>query len=262
MKLELGSSLWALVPAVVVALSFGCANPAANAPEAEVSEPTESEPAASEGGDVYVLTADSSVGFVGSKVTGSHEGGFETVEGTITLVGGDPAQSSVDVTIDTTSVWSDNDDLTGHLMNEDFFEVETYPTSTFTSTSIVASDATTADEAGDGEVASDDTSDEAATDDTYTITGNLTLRGVTKQIAFPATIAVSEGGVHAQAEFSIKRFDFNIVYKGRADDLIRDDVLIKLDLKAVPEGETAMDGGEDMAAMDGEAHEGDEGGDS
>ncbi len=42
-------------------------------------------------------------------------------------------------------------------------------------------------------------------------------------------------GISAIAEFSIKRFDFGIVYPGKADDLIRDEVLIKLDLRAAPE---------------------------
>ena len=58
-----------------------------------------------------------------------------------------------------------------------------------------------------------------------------------KSISFPATITVEEDRVVAQAEFSIKRFDFGIVYKGRADDLIRDDVVIKLDLVAARAGE-------------------------
>ena len=54
---------------------------------------------------------------------------------------------------------------------------------------------------------------------------------MTKQVTFPATIKVAEG-VHVQAEFAINRKDFGINYAGMADDLIKDDVLIKLELDA------------------------------
>ncbi len=200
------------------ALSFlvtvGCADPAANAPDAVVSAPapTPAPAAAAVSGTQYTISAEgSTVGFVGSKVTGSHEGGFKTVSGTITVVGADVTTGSVDVNIDTTSLWSDAEDLTAHLKSPDFFEVETYPTAKFTSTAIAA-----------------------GTDGSHTVTGNLELHGVTKQISFPATITVGEAEVTAKAEFSIKRFDFGIVYAGKADNLIRDEVLIKLDLKATP----------------------------
>jgi polyisoprenoid-binding protein YceI len=95
-------------------------------------------------------------------------------------------------------------------MSPDFFDVETYPTTTFNSTSI-----------------------ESATEG-FTITGNLELHGVTKSISFPASIGVGEGQVTAEAEFFIKRNDFGIVYPGKPDDLIRDEVVIKLSLVAVP----------------------------
>ncbi len=129
------------------------------------------------------------------------------------MVDGDPERSSVEVEIDTTSLWSDNERLTGHLKSADFFEVETYPTASFVSTAIAANE-----EGG------------------YTMTGNLDLHGVTKQVSFPATIEVGVEEVRAKAEFAIKRFDFGIVYPGKPDDLIRDDVLIKLDLVAMPAG--------------------------
>lgn len=201
-----------------------CANPADNAPAAEVSEPAAApEPAAeTQDGTTYSFSNDgSTVGFVGSKVTGSHEGGFNAFTGTFTVMGDDVTTGKVDVTIDTTSLWSDNDQLTGHLKSPDFFDVETFPTSSFDSSSIVANE---------------------TEDGTHTVTGNLTLHGVTKQISFPATIAMSDDGFSAQAEFSVMRFDFGIEYPGRADDLIRDEVVITFDLNGTAGGE--------MAAMD------------
>ncbi len=201
-----------LLALLALPLAGACADPAADAPQAVVDEAAPAaETQVADEGAVYTLTDASKISFVGSKVTGSHDGGFESFTGTIRLVGEDPTSSSVDVEIDTTSLWSDNERLTGHLKSADFFEVETYPTATFTSTSIAP-----------------------AADGGYTMTGNLDLHGVTKQISFPAQIEVGENEIRASAEFAIKRFDFGIVYPGKAEDLIRDDVLIKLDLVAAP----------------------------
>lgn len=69
----------------------------------------------------------------------------------------------------------------------------------------------------------------------YDVTGNLTLHGETKSITFPADIQISDDQVKVAAEFFIKRFDFGIQYPGRANDLIRDEVVIRLDITAVPE---------------------------
>ena len=60
------------------------------------------------------------------------------------------------------------------------------------------------------------------------------MHGVTKSITFPAAIEMAEGEVRASAEFFVKRFDWNIVYPGKPDDLIRDEVVIRLDLVATP----------------------------
>ena len=67
----------------------------------------------------------------------------------------------------------------------------------------------------------------------YTVTGNLMLHGVTKSVSFPAQIEIAPDRVTAQAEFFVKRFDFDIVYPGKPDDLIRDEVVIKFDLVAL-----------------------------
>ena len=58
------------------------------------------------------------------------------------------------------------------------------------------------------------------------------MRGVKKSITFPATITVSDADVAVKAEFAINRRDFGINYAGMANDLIRDDVVLRLDLKS------------------------------
>ena len=115
------------------------------------------------------------------------------------------------IDIDTTSIVTDTDRLTAHLKTPDFFDVAKYPKANFTSTKIEP--ATTAGA-------------------THTVTGNLDLHGVKKSISFPATIQVAPDAVTVNAEFSINRKDFGINYAGKADDLVRDEVVMKLTVKA------------------------------
>jgi polyisoprenoid-binding protein YceI len=201
---------------VLIGLATACANPAENKPEAVVTEVDEARADESTAEGVRLeFSEDSTLRFVGSKVTGKHDGGFEEFEGAIVLVDGDPSASRVEVQIDTTSLWADNDRLTGHLKSADFFDVESFPTARFESTSITA------------------------TPNGYEVTGDLELHGVTKQITFPATIDVQGDRVTVSAEFFIKRYDFGIEYPGKPDDLIRDEVVIRLDLTAVATGASA-----------------------
>lgn len=191
----------------------GCAaNPAADRPQAVVNPSSSPTASASVDSDAKheMLTLDntnSSITFVGSKVTGSHECTFQKFSGAIDLVDREPTRSSVNVTIAMDSVKTDDEDLTDHLLSADFFDVDKYPEASFKSTLI------------------------AKTDKGYAMTGDFTLHGVTNSITFPADIKVMPDGVSARAEFSIKRFDWKIMYPGKADNLIRNEVLIKLDLK-------------------------------
>ncbi|MFA7482696.1 MAG: YceI family protein [Vulcanimicrobiota bacterium] len=201
----------------------GCAaNPADNVPAAGVSSPTtatdqtpeapqtpgENAQAAPAEGTVYGFAEGTEVGFVGSKVTGSHDGGFKKVEGSVTVPGENLEQAVVELRIDMASVYSDTDKLTEHLRTGDFFDVPNNPTSTFKSTGIAKADAG------------------------YNVTGDLTMRGVTQSITFPAEITLEGDTVKTKAEFSINRKDFNVAYAGKPDDLIRDEVVIKFDITA------------------------------
>ena len=185
------------------ALTSNASTPAANSQVA---------PAPAKGESLAIRPENSKVLFTGSKVSGKHEGGFNKFAGTIDLVNGKPEESSVRIDIETSSVFTDADGLTKHLQTGDFFEVEKFPKASFSSTKIVP--------------------DSASGANTYTVTGDLELRGVRKSVTFPATINVGPSEVSVNSEFSINRKDFGIVYAGKADDLIRDDVVIKLDLKA------------------------------
>lgn len=198
---------------------LACEDPAANktrALTANVSTPAASSQAStaavSTGETLTVTPENSKVLFTGSKVTGKHDGGFNQFSGSIDLVNAKPEESSVKIDIEASSVFTDTDGLTKHLQTGDFFEVAKFPKASFASTKIVT--------------------DAAKGENNYTVTGDLELRGVTKSVTFPATISVTPADVSVNSEFSINRKDFGIVYAGKADDLIRDDVVIKLDLKA------------------------------
>jgi polyisoprenoid-binding protein YceI len=199
-----------------VGIGIGCSNPADSVSAAKVSSASEQPKgkAAPEKGAAqrYVFGPENSkIEFVGSKVTGSHNGGFKKFDGELFVDGSGKLQSSGNkVTIDTGSLWADNDRLTGHLKSPDFFNVQQFPEATFVTTDVAEHGTNT------------------------TVTGDLTLHGITKQIAFPATISVSPETVEVKASFSINRFDFEMKYPGKADDLIRKEVVLKLDVKAAP----------------------------
>jgi polyisoprenoid-binding protein YceI len=201
----------AFVLSFVALITIGCKDPGAKVTPAavETPEPTKAEPApqgvpAQPAATVLGLDpSNSKVEFIGAKVTRSHEGGFTDFAGKVELA--EPIESSrVEITIQTASLYADEEKLTKHLKSPDFFDVDKFPTATFRSTEIKRE--------GDG----------------YQITGDLTLHGVTKRVSFPAAIQVTDGAVNASSEFSINRHDFGISYPGMKDDLIRDLVVIKL----------------------------------
>mgnify|MGYP001826505760 CR=1 FL=1 len=202
----------ALLVTITIALT-GCKDPGADVPAAKVeapSAPPSGEAAsAAKGASLAINPSNSKIEFVGAKVTASHPGGFTDFAGTVDL--GDPIEKSrIDVTIQTASLYADKEKLTKHLKSPDFFDVEKFPTAAFRSTEISKS--------GEG----------------HTVTGDLTLHGVTKRISFPVSLRDDGGKLAATAEFSINRQDFGIAYAGMPDDLIRDLVVIKLDIRPGP----------------------------
>ncbi len=216
----------------LVAAVAACSDPAAEAPKAVVSEvpappappanppapaqpmvaSTESAPvaAATVAGTTYAFdNTTGGVAFTGSKVTGKHDGVFNTFTGTVVVPEGKLEMSALHVEIDMASVKTDSAKLDGHLQSPELFDVAQFPKATFTSTKI-----------------------ERTADGKTMVTGVMSLHGVTRQITFPAVSSLENDVVTATAEFAINRKDFGVVYPGKPDDLIRDDVLLKLTLKA------------------------------
>jgi polyisoprenoid-binding protein YceI len=196
---------------LLTAALFSCDNPADKTAKASVKDSVTKEDSGTAGGVKYNFSPNSKINFIGIKLTGSHRGGFKNFNGYFTLKDGVPVGNEHKVVIDMTSAWSDDEKLTGHLKSPDFFDVAKFPQATFDVTSL-----------------------EKKTDAEYSISGNFTLHGIQKNISFPATVAKVGDAVKIAANFNIKRQDFGIVYPGKADDLIRDQVVIELDLEAKP----------------------------
>jgi polyisoprenoid-binding protein YceI len=117
------------------------------------------------------------------------KGGFAKFSGKAEVDAAKKALTSLDVDIETASLWTEFDMLTNHLKSPDFFEIRRFPTAHFESTKI---------EAGSG--------------GTSQVSGKLTLHGVTKEIKFPATVEVNGQGLKLKAEFTLDRSEFGMNY--------------------------------------------------
>jgi polyisoprenoid-binding protein YceI len=203
-----------IVITILTTLTFlsACSDPAADKSKAVTGEaaPVASPHAAAQGQRYQITPQNSKMEFVGSKVTGSHNGSFGDFVGQVDF-NGTPEQSRVTITIKADSITTDTPDLTKHLKTADFFDVAKYPEATFVSTAIKAG--------GEGGAS-------------HTVTGNLTLHGVTKSITFPATINVTPDAATVDSTFSINRKDFGISYPGAPDNAIRDNVVLTLKIHA------------------------------
>jgi polyisoprenoid-binding protein YceI len=145
-----------------------------------------------------VNTTESKVNWLAKKVTGQHEGYVKIKAGEITveqnkLVGGTVI---VDMTtLDATDLQGEyHDKLVGHLKSNDFFGTET-----FNSAILVIKSATPIANAKVGE-------------NNYTIVADLTIKGITKEVTFPAVVIIDKSKVTANAEVKINRTLYDIKY--------------------------------------------------
>lgn len=162
----------------------------------------------------------SKVEWIGSKPVGKqHNGTIDITKGGLVtdngnLVGGYFIINTKSITpLDQNE--EDNGKLRAHLLSEDFFDAEKHPEGTFEITSVEP-----ISEAGHLE----------NKDANHMITGNLTLKGITKSITFPAVVQESENQVIADAHFNIIRTDWNINFN--SDESLKDKFINKeLNLK-------------------------------
>jgi polyisoprenoid-binding protein YceI len=210
-KMKEQRNSWGIATILGLALLVfsACADPAADKPKAGVSNSTNApETAAPRNAEKIAITpANSKIEFTGSTPKESRNGSFKQFSGQVDLAEGKPEASKVTLEIDTTSLEADDPKLTEHLKTADFFDVAKFPKATFVSTEIKPG----------GENGA-----------THTVTGNLDLHGVKKAVTFPATIKVAPDSVSMNSEFAFNRRDFGINYTGPTNNLIRDNVVLRL----------------------------------
>ena len=164
----------------------------------------------------------SQVGFTVRHLFSKVPGHFKQFSGTILADEKNPSASSVDVTIQTASIFTDNDQRDAHLRSPDFFAADSFPTITFKSTKVAPSGR-----------------------DRYKVTGKLTMRGVTRTVVldmeFLGKGAVSLGGqsMGTKAGFdattTLNRQDYGIRFNKTLDQgglMIGDEVAVDLHVEA------------------------------
>jgi len=188
------------------------------------------------GTDFKVDTNASKINWVATKVTAYHTGTINVKSGDLkvadnTLTGGNFVLDMTTILV-SGPAGSDagmNAKLNGHLKSPDFFDVEKNPEATFVITDIKPFTGTVKDTTDPRQ---ETISQYKVTNPTNTVSGNLTIKGITKNISFPARITVTGNSIDAVAKFNIDRTQWNIVYTGKPDDLIRNDINLGIALKA------------------------------
>ena len=145
-----------------------------------------------------VTVENSKLTWKGYKPTGDHTGTISLASGNIAIKNNTLTGGSFVANMNTIKDNDGSAKLEGHLKSADFFEVTTFPTSKFEITKTEVKGAK------------------------IHVTGNMTIKGITKQITFPATLAVNKDDVTLTSDtFQINRADFNVKYNSKSffDDL-------------------------------------------
>ncbi|WP_116952317.1 YceI family protein [Jiangella endophytica] len=171
-------------------------------------------------GDYALDVAHTRLGFVARHAMVTKvRGAFNEFDGTAHIDGADPSQSSVNIVIKTASVDTRNEQRDGHLRNNDFFEIDTYPEITFASTAISQSDETT-----------------------FRVTGDLTIKDVTKSVTFDleftgaATDPFGNQRVGFDGSLAINRKDWNVTWNAPLEAggvLVSEKVTLEFEISAI-----------------------------
>jgi polyisoprenoid-binding protein YceI len=159
-------------------------------------------------------TEKSKLTWLGKKVTGQHTGGINLAEGNLIVKSKRVTGGSF--VIDMTSITDvdKSERLVSHLKSDDFFSTEKNPKASFVITSIT----------GDKEQ--------------YMVKGNLSIKGITNQVEFPATIQMNGKQITAKAKILVDRTKFDIKFRSGnffenlGDKVIEDNFELNVELVA------------------------------
>jgi polyisoprenoid-binding protein YceI len=174
-----------------------------NAPERERPP----RPVAITNGKVALTPQNTTIQFVGTHIgerPDPRTGYFTKFTGELAIDGAANELTAATLDIETSSLVTPITRLTGHLQSPDFFDVRTYPKATFKLTKTEVTDAARG---------------------RFKLTGDLTIREVTKPITFPATLRISDAGAILTSRFKIERSEFGMTF---GPDRIEDEVSLSV----------------------------------
>jgi polyisoprenoid-binding protein YceI len=171
---------------------------------------------------VTVNKTESSVTWHASKVTGAHFGNVPISDAKLDysngkITGGSFEMDMVNLTVEDLTDEKSKGNLTNHLKSDDFFSVAKFPKAMMKITNVKTSDGKT-----------------------YEMTADLTIKGVTVPVTFPATSAMVNGKLVTNAEIKFDRTKYDIKFRSGnyfedlADKLIYDEVKLDIKLVATP----------------------------
>jgi len=147
---------------------------------------------------VYTVDSQSSkLVWTGKKVTGEHTGNISLSTGSLVTANNKLKSGTfeIDLTSLTVTDLTDKDynaKLVGHLKADDFFSVEKFPKAKFVTTSVVPKGG-----------------------ENYEISGKLTIKGITNEVKFPATVKVEKNKTTAQAKILVDRTKYDIKFRSK-----------------------------------------------
>jgi polyisoprenoid-binding protein YceI len=189
---------------------------AVSAPALAVTE----KPTAKKATTFSVDAKKSAVAWHGKKVTGEHKGTVDLNRGNLIFDGKKLTGGFIEVDMTSLKNLDVTDEgyrnkLIGHLKSDDFFNVEKYPTATLKITKVTPKGGTN-----------------------YDVTGDLTIRGKTAPVTFPATVALDGNGATATATVVVDRSKYDVKYGSKSffenigDKMIYDEFDLNVNLVA------------------------------
>lgn len=131
------------------------------------------------------------------------KGSLAGLKGTIKWDAANPAASQINATVDVSTINTGTEMRDNHLKEADYFDVAKYPTISFASTAVTAT----------------------------SVTGNLTIKGVTKSVSFPITVTPSGSGYLFQGSFNLNRREFGV---GGSSMVLSDNATVTLKVQTTP----------------------------
>ena len=216
-----------LTSTFISALLLSCIVACSDAPKGDAANITEEQEVSSTAGDVYTVdTTKSRIRFTGNGVGKNHPGTFRLSSGSVSVANNQITGGSFVINIKSMDLEQKggmyDEKLHPHLMSGDFFDAEKFGTAKFEITKV--------------EPFQPNSSDTSIVDGAnFRVSGNFTLKDVTKNVTFPAKIDLDGTSLNAESNFDIDRTQWQMNYgndKSLGDQFISEKVNIELDLQA------------------------------